>query len=361
MGQIKFSIITVVYNGAKTIERTIKSIISQNYDNLEYIVIDGGSTDGTLEIINRYSQYVSELVSEPDEGIYDAMNKGISLATGDVIAFLNSDDWYADGALQHVAEQFNKEKQVQILFSNVYLVYENKFRIPNKTKITDGDHINSVFYHPGTFARRELFEQFGKFDLQYKIAADTDWILRILDHKPNIRCVDFPTTFFSMTGISNTEDKLAMIEAEKCYIAHTDSEEIKNYIHNHFAMIGKRIDFRKMIKNDEVILDTEWRNRLFNSVLFGSGRIGEVCYQLLQNNDIPISEVVDNDASVWGTKFYEYTIQAPTGLGEMDKPVLIASTTYETEILQQLRDMGIAEERLVTYSSLLEQVALEKP
>ena len=91
---MKVSIITVCYNSAKTIEHTIKSVAGQDYGNIEYIIIDGGSTDGTLDIIDRYKDKISVLVSEPDEGIYDAMNKGISIASGELIGMINSDDWY---------------------------------------------------------------------------------------------------------------------------------------------------------------------------------------------------------------------------------------------------------------------------
>ena len=91
---MKISVITVCYNSSATIERTIQSVIRQNYSDLEYIIIDGGSTDGTLDVIAKYQPYISLCISEPDNGIYDAMNKGLERTTGDVVAFLNSDDWY---------------------------------------------------------------------------------------------------------------------------------------------------------------------------------------------------------------------------------------------------------------------------
>src|SRR6187402_2271204 len=97
------SIVTVVYNAKETIERTIKSVISQSYKNIEYIVIDGGSTDGTLDIINKYKSDISKLVSEKDKGIADAMNKGIGYAKGELIGLINADDWYEEGALEKVA------------------------------------------------------------------------------------------------------------------------------------------------------------------------------------------------------------------------------------------------------------------
>lgn len=105
---IKVSIITVVYNGVKNIEQTIKSVLHQTYSNIEYIVIDGGSTDGSLDIIKKYSDSISYWVSEADKGIYDAMNKGISKATGDLIGIINSDDWYEPDAIMNMVTAYEE-------------------------------------------------------------------------------------------------------------------------------------------------------------------------------------------------------------------------------------------------------------
>ena len=124
---MKVSIITVCYNSAKTIKRTIKSVAEQDYEEIEYIIIDGGSTDGTLDIIDRYKDKISVLVSEPDEGIYDAMNKGIARATGDIIGFMNSDDWYADGAIVAIAEAF-KKTEAEIVYGKTIISENGIFR-----------------------------------------------------------------------------------------------------------------------------------------------------------------------------------------------------------------------------------------
>ena len=110
MEKNKISIITVVKNSSKTIEKTIQSLLSQKYKNVEYLVIDGNSTDGTLEILNKYKENISLLISEEDKGIWDAMNKGVSLAKGDIVGFLNADDTYYENSLNIVNEYFNKNK-----------------------------------------------------------------------------------------------------------------------------------------------------------------------------------------------------------------------------------------------------------
>lgn len=122
---MRISIITVSYNSAGTIERTIKSVIQQDYGDVEYIVIDGGSTDGTVDVIRKYEKKIFFWLSEPDEGIYDAMNKGIRRATGEIIAFLNSDDWYQKNILSEVAEQF-QDNNTQIVCGDVYYHQERK-------------------------------------------------------------------------------------------------------------------------------------------------------------------------------------------------------------------------------------------
>ncbi|AJI46845.1 glycosyltransferase [Francisella philomiragia] len=116
---IKFTVITVCYNSERTMQRTLQSIKDQTYKNIEYIIIDGGSTDKTLEIISNYSDIVNILVSEPDNGIYDAMNKGIKLATGDYIGFLNSDDYYTND----IFEEYNNvlvNKSYDFVYSNIF-------------------------------------------------------------------------------------------------------------------------------------------------------------------------------------------------------------------------------------------------
>jgi glycosyltransferase involved in cell wall biosynthesis len=120
--KMKISIITVCYQASKTIRRCIESVTSQVYADIEYIIIDGQSTDGTLEILGEYSNKISHWISEPDKGIYDAMNKGIRMASGDIIGFLNADDWFADqNAVNHIAEAF-KENGVKCVYADVAMV-----------------------------------------------------------------------------------------------------------------------------------------------------------------------------------------------------------------------------------------------
>lgn len=170
-----FSIITVCYNSEKTIERTITSLRNQSCQNFEYIIIDGGSTDSTLEIIKKNLDVVSILVSEKDEGIYDAMNKGIDLASGEIVGIINSDDWYENDTLENIFKISSGQSNLVI---HGLCRYFNGSEI---NQIIGYHHSNLPLYsisHPTCFVSKSLYVAKGKFDTKYKIAADYDLLLR---------------------------------------------------------------------------------------------------------------------------------------------------------------------------------------
>lgn len=173
-GKVKISIITVVFNAKDTIEQTIQSVLNQSYDEVEYIVIDGGSTDGTLDIIKNYQSRISYWISEPDSGIYNAMNKGIERATGEIIAFLNSGDWYERDIFWYIRDNF--KDNTEILIGRV-IRYGNNYIQKEQKRVSDQEdfRVKMIYCHQGIFVKRKLFEQYGKFNEKYKIAADYDW------------------------------------------------------------------------------------------------------------------------------------------------------------------------------------------
>jgi glycosyltransferase involved in cell wall biosynthesis len=181
----KISIITVVYNNCGTIANAIESVLSQNYSNIEYIIIDGNSNDGTLEIINQYASKISKIVSEKDNGIYDAMNKGLKLVTGDVIGILNSDDLYPNNSiLSEIMTHFNHDFNLDILYGD--LVYVNHKNINNivRTWISKPYYFNffengEVPPHPSLFLSARVYKEVGYFNLKYHLAADYEFMLRI--------------------------------------------------------------------------------------------------------------------------------------------------------------------------------------
>lgn len=182
---MKISIITVVFNNEQTIECAIKSVLAQSYKNLEYIIVDGGSTDNTLKIINAYKSSIGKIISERDTGIYDAMNKGVFAASGDVIGILNSDDLYADNeVISDIMKQFNDDPELDILYGNLFYVKRN-FTDKVVRKWRSKPYYPSFFEnanvppHPALFIKKRVYKDAGKFDLEYKLASDYEFMLRI--------------------------------------------------------------------------------------------------------------------------------------------------------------------------------------
>jgi len=181
---MKISVITVALNNKQTIEDTILSIISQDYYDIEYIIIDGGSTDGTLSTIKKYKNHISVLISEKDNGIYDAMNKGLSIAKGEVIGFLNSDDIYIyPQVLSEVISTFAKQNVDAVFGDLVYVSPQNINRIIRyydsskfEPKMLLKGHMPA---HPSLFFRKSIYEKFGFFKTDYDIAADFEFAVRV--------------------------------------------------------------------------------------------------------------------------------------------------------------------------------------
>ncbi|WP_107943917.1 glycosyltransferase family 2 protein [Campylobacter concisus] len=182
---MKISIITVVWNNAKTIKDAINSVLNQSYKDIEYIVIDGSSTDGTIDIVQSYGDKI-KFISEKDNGLYDAMNKGIRMATGDVVGILNSDDFYAsDKILQIVADEFLKGN-IDSVYANLEYIDANDpkrvIRYWRSKKYQEG-LFRSGWHpaHPTFFVKKEIYEKYGVFDLSFKIAADYELMLRFFE------------------------------------------------------------------------------------------------------------------------------------------------------------------------------------
>lgn len=190
--QPKVSIITVCFNSAKTIRDTIESVINQTYQNIEYIIIDGGSTDGTVDIIKEYEHYIAKWVSEPDGGIYDAMNKGILMASGHLIGILNSDDWYGINTVELIVNEFFKNKNIE-LFHGDNEIYDTDgnflFIIKSDQNYNNLWH-SMVINHPGCFITREAYKKYGAYKTDYRLAADYELILRMFINGARFQYID---------------------------------------------------------------------------------------------------------------------------------------------------------------------------
>lgn len=200
-----FSIITVCFNSEKTIERTMKSVLNQSYGDYEYILVDGASTDRTLEIIHRYESLFQgrlKLISEPDQGIYDAMNKGIRASKGELIGIVNSDDYYEPDALDKIAKAY-QGYDYTIIYGLVRSVLDGK-----EVMVFSKNHEfleKDMITHPSCFVTKKLYERFGTYSLKYPYSADYEFMLRIKKEK-EVRFVEIYDiiTNFSVGGVSNS-------------------------------------------------------------------------------------------------------------------------------------------------------------
>lgn len=202
MAMPKISVITVTYQAEKTIERAILSVLEQKYDNLEYIIIDGGSTDGTVDIIRRYDDRIHFWVSEADGGISDAFNRGIAQASGEIIGIINADDGLLPGALAAVAAAY--DPTVDMYRGQIELWKED-----TGTRVTEIPSVPLTYSakdkvsHQGTFVRRDAYERFGVYDTAFRYAMDIDLILRHQNAGAKLLYVPEPLAFYTLNGLSS--------------------------------------------------------------------------------------------------------------------------------------------------------------
>lgn len=222
---MKLSIVSVCFNNAGTLADTVKSVAAQDYVNLEYIIVDGGSTDGTAEILQKYRSRIATCISEPDGGTYDAMNKGIELATGDVVGFLNAGDFYAnESALSRVVAAFRETASQAVYGDLEYVAERDPARVVRRWR--SQAYRDGLFEkgwhppHPTFFARRQVFDQYGCFDLRYKISADYEFMLRLLK-KHGISACHIPQVLVKMrTGGKSNKHLWQIFKANvECYRA----------------------------------------------------------------------------------------------------------------------------------------------
>jgi glycosyltransferase involved in cell wall biosynthesis len=210
---VKVSIITVVYNGAEHIKDCMDSVVRQTYPDIEYIVVDGKSTDGTVEIVQSYGTKVARFVSEPDKGLYDAMNKGIGMATGDVIGLLNADDFYRHSrVIEHMVALFERTGSDAVYGDMLYVDREDTGKLKRYWRSgwysTDAFKWGWMPGHLSFFAKRKLYEQFGLFRLDMKSAADYELMLRFIHkNKAKLAYMDEVTIVMRAGGISNSSLK----------------------------------------------------------------------------------------------------------------------------------------------------------
>lgn len=348
------SIITVVYNGAETIRQTIESVKEQSYHDIEYIVIDGNSKDGTQEIVMKYKDVVTCFISEADNGLYDAMNKGIRLAKGEIIGIINSDDWYEKDAVEKVVNYFDR--------NNVDVVYGRIFKVDRNGKI-EANHvlpISTMWYqmaipHPSVFIKRSVYDKYGLFDLNYKFSADYELILRLYSNQVRFGFVNEFLTYFRQGGLSQINIETGKRETYEIACRYIEKCEFKKEILPILQEIGKWIEFEDELKYNpskiKSILNNYFETNIVKLVVFGTGIWGERCYQALQYTDIEVDFFLDNNEKKEGQMLFGKVIKKPGNLETLKPYILIAVKNNVNEIKNQLQSLKI--DRYVTIKELM--------
>jgi len=251
---MKISIITPVYNNKHTIEKTIKSVLSQKSSDVEYIVVDGNSTDGTLDVIKKYSENIDLIISEKDKGISDAYNKGISKANGDLIGIVAADDQLIGGTIEIIQREYDGISDV---FSGHVIEYDGKRYLKRKSfeNLELLRQMTSI-EHPATFIRKDAYEHFGKYSLEYKCAIDRELLLRFFVLGAKFQIVDHFFSFMLGGGISTDDPtKYAFPEDRLISIKYGMSEAEAEII---FRRACRRYRMQKCIKGVLDLFHVRW-------------------------------------------------------------------------------------------------------
>lgn len=365
---MKVTIITVCLNSAKTIEQTIQSVINQTYKNIEYIIVDGKSIDKTIRIIKKYKRSIACWISEPDEGLYDAMNKGIKLATGDIIGIINSDDWYELDAVEKVVGYFEKES-CEMTYGDLTFVYsdQRKERASAKNVCLDDMKYGNVLWHPTVFVKRSLYILYGAYRLAYKIYSDYDFLLRMYYKGYRALYVPYNIAFFRVNGLHSNMPRRMILEEKRIAIENllkqTDINQkpIRKIIDENYKIkranminsyILKRIvNYGKAAYCIKIIL-RKYFGRISCVSIFGAGREGLKCYNILRKSSINVKQFIDNSPLKWNKKYKGISIVSPHNLNVFEESncIVISIEKYGYEVHSQLDKIGFKYKRDFIYA-----------
>ncbi|MDI3545108.1 MAG: hypothetical protein PWP68_525 [Rikenellaceae bacterium] len=259
------TVITVVYNGAKYLEETIQSVINQTYPNVEYIIIDGGSTDGTLDIIKKYEDYIDYWISEKDKGIYDAMNKGVMVAGGYLIAMLNVGDRYELDACTKIIKAVFKEPEIDGIYGDS-VVYSDEGKILYRRIAENFDYVvkSMPAFHPEIFIKNKVYKILGFYQTKYKVAADYEFLLRVFLSGFKFTKVNDVILHYRLGGFSGRNyinGKKEMIKIKKNYkiqtLRYTYIEIIKYFVKKLFLINDDSLllqIYRKIFHKNKVVV-----------------------------------------------------------------------------------------------------------
>lgn len=345
----KISIITACYNAENTIEQTIQSVLGQTYENIEYIIVDGASTDGTMEIVNNYKEQIDIIISESDEGIYDAFNKGARAATGDYIQYLNADDYLIDKfVVDDVYNEMKKLVDVTIIYGGVLCQNDITGLKSWINKEIDYEKFRSgnSLPHQAVFTKRETMLEMGLFDTKYEILADYDLTSKIFKkYKGQIYYIPRLISIFRIGGISSQ-----LINRTKLY------KEMDLILQNVFQV---ELYYDEGISNEEYLKiwlekkNFEKKNiahflnqqNLSKVAIWGTGVIANLLVPEFNEHNINVEAFIDNDIQKQNVKMNNIVIHSPEWLVEnqknIDAIIFGFEGKYEDEVRLQLANANV--------------------
>lgn len=346
----KVSVITACYNSKEYIEETIQSVLNQTYPNIEYIIVDGASTDGTLDIINKYRDRVQWVISEKDQGVYDAFNKGVKAATGDIIQFLNSDDYYYNNdVIEEVATIFHGDKTVAMVYGNIrqFDDYDGFFCF--RGKFTTLEHLKQghMLPHNTLFARMDLFKSLGLFCLDYKIAADFDFVIRCFkEYEMSARYLDKTLVNFRLNGLSsnplnqiNTDLEISSIITKhfggESFSAKTPESELE--------VVGKyyKLWLEMNLLHQKGITNSLHKLNIHKVAIFGTMKASLYMYEDLKKEGFEVALFLDNNSRMQNLKIRDVSVQSPLYLetNKVDAIIITIEKMNDKAVKEQLQQI----------------------
>lgn len=345
LDKMKFSVITVCYNTEDTIERTINSVIGQQSVDLEYIIIDGKSQDGTVNIIKKYEKDIFYWSSEKDNGIYDAMNKGLSKATGDIVSFLNGDDWYEDDILSYIDACFEKQN-IDVLVGKVNRWIGDKKIIDRSVEVPiDNLKYTMTVNHQTVFMKKEFLNQIGNFSMNYKLAADYELMIRAYYRKGRFAQVDKYFVNFSNDGISKLQFYRYKKEAMEIALTYAGgNQDVVDEINDRCNSSGW---YYQTVLNWIAKYEWKWAKQKIEVqgkkvYIWGAGYGGMECCAFMQTIHVEVAGFIDSFKKE--KKLQGIPIYRPQEINE-DAIVYISVKNEKTyrEIEKQILALGFSE------------------
>ncbi|WP_418301555.1 glycosyltransferase family 2 protein [Lysinibacillus fusiformis] len=366
----KISIITACYNSEQTIEQTIQSVLGQTYENIEYIIIDGASTDRTMEVVEKYRDRIDKIVSEPDKGIYDAFNKGVSKSTGTIVHFLNAGDYYLDnGVLETILERFKKDSTLDYVHGILKTIdpitrQTDYYNFPTNTDVKESLIKGYAIPHPSFFVKKTCFDKFGYFNTNYKIAADTRLMAKcLLDLESQGTFIEKVTTVFEKDGISSdpSYEKLRIQEIFEIVneLLSKDIQIEQVYSENANTMNYLKIWNKHLLCNKRGITSSLNKNVYNKAVIFGTKDIAQMLFMDCQQENIKVISFIDNNYFNYTDKLFDTTVNNSEWLIDnlelYDVCLLSVEASHDEEIVKELQKK-IPTKKIVTWKQLVSKV-----